>query len=159
MDVKYINPFINASVHTIQTMLGLTPERQNAFIKDDATAQGDVSGIIGFADKNISGSVALSFPTATALKIYELMMGEKVSRINSDVQDSVGELANIVTGTAKSEFSSLNVTFHISIPTVVVGKNHRITHKVGTPVVVIPFKLDDELEFTLEISMKMDGKK
>lgn len=140
-------------------MLGLTPERQNAFIKDDATAGGDVSGIIGFADKNISGSVALSFPIATALKIYELMMGEKVDHINPDVQDSVGELANIVTGTAKSEFSNMNVTFHISIPTVVVGKNHRIAHKVGTPVVVIPFKLDEDLEFTLEISMKIDGKR
>ncbi len=157
MDVKYINPFINSSIHTMETMLGLKPDRLPPHLKVDADAQGDISGIIGFADKSLSGAVALSFPMETALRIYEMMMGESVSRINSDVEDCIGELANIVTGTAKSEFYNMNVTFHISIPTVVVGKDHRITHRAGTPVVVIPFNMEGGLEFTLEVSMKMEG--
>jgi chemotaxis protein CheX len=125
-------------------------------MKDNSIAQGDISGIIGFADRKLSGSVALSFPINSVLKIYSMMMGESVSRINPDVQDSVGELANIIAGTAKKEFDEIDVQFHISIPTVVVGNNHTITHKAGTPVVVVPFKMDGDVEFTLEISMKLE---
>lgn len=156
MDVKYINPFINATVMTIEMMLGSTPVRQAPYMKDNSIAQGDISGIIGFADRKLSGSVALSFPTSSVLKVYESMMGEKVSRVNTDVQDSVGELANIIAGTAKKEFDEIDVQFHISIPTVVVGNNHTITHKAGTPVVVVPFKMEGDIEFTLEISMKIE---
>lgn len=141
---------------TIEMMLGSTPIRQAPYMKDNSIAQGDISGIIGFADRALSGSVALSFPTKSVLEVYELMMGEKVSRINTDVQDRVGELANIIAGTAKKYFDEINVQFHISIPTVVVGNNHTITPRVGTPVVVVPFKMAGNIEFTLEISMKIE---
>lgn len=117
MKVEYINPFVNAVHHTMETMLGVNPTRDAAFIKSNQLARGDVSGIIGFADKNITGSVALGFLTGTALKIYRLMIGEIVYKINSDVQDTVGEIANSVwrgetgirqDGTLISYFNSFN---------------------------------------------------
>ena len=154
MDVKYINPFINSVDHTMLTMLGIAPHRLAPFLKEHNHGQGDVSGIIGFASQEIVGSVALTFPELTALNVYQLMMGEVVNTINEEVQDTVGELANIIAGGAKEELSGLGISYHISIPTVVVGKNHTITHKGGTPVVAIPFKLDKD-SFYMEISMKM----
>ena len=158
MNVEYINPFIEAVFNTMKTMLGVKPERLTPVIKDNPLTQGDVSGIIGFASKNVSGAVALSFPTDTALKVYQLMMGEPVSQINSDVQDVVGELANIVAGGAKKLFSDAGFSFHISIPTIVVGRNHIITHKLDVPVVIVPFKLGSS-PFSMEITMKIDEKK
>ncbi|MCX6640570.1 MAG: chemotaxis protein CheX [bacterium] len=156
MDVKYINPFINAVVTTFETMIGLSIDRLDPFIKTHATAQGDISGIIGYASKDIIGSVALTFPEGTALEIYRLMMGEVVNDINEEVKDTVGELANIVAGTAKNEFSNLEISYHISIPTVVVGKNHTISHKGSVPVVVIPFQMTN-FKFFMEISMKLNS--
>ncbi len=154
MEVKYINPFITSIHNTMETMVGITPERMPPYVKDHNRVQGDISGIIGFADKNITGSVALSFPTAAALKIYHLMMGEIATRLSSDVQDIVGELANIVVGGAKKEFSEMGLSFHISIPFVVLGRDHIISHKFGTPVVVVPFKIGDDT-FSMEITMKV----
>jgi chemotaxis protein CheX len=156
MDVKYINPFINAVVTTFETMVAVSPERLDPFIKNHAMAQGDISGIIGYASKDIIGSIAMTFPQETAQSIYQLMMGEEVTEINEEVKDTVGELANIIAGTAKTEFSSLNIAYHISIPTVVVGKSHTISHKGGIPVVVIPFKMG-ELMFYMEVSMKLNS--
>jgi chemotaxis protein CheX len=154
MEVKYINPFVNSVLNAMETMLGITPDRLPPFLKSANLTHGDVSGIIGFGGKDISGSVVLSFPTETALGVYEKMMGEPASRINSDVQDTIGELTNIVAGGAKKDFSEEGLSFHISIPTVIVGKNHALGHKFDIPAVVVPFRIGKSA-FTMEISLKI----
>ncbi len=156
MDVRYINPFINATVNTLQVMMGLTAEPKTPYTKDDLATQGDISGIIGFAEKNISGSVILSFPEQTAIKLYNSMTGENVVRISRDVEDSIGELTNIVAGGAKTVLAAEGLPFNISIPSVVVGKNHMINSKVNAPIIVIPFQLD-RLRFVMEVTIKIDG--
>ena len=157
MKAEYINPFIEAVCNMMETMMGVTPERQGIAIKEDALTTGDISGIIGFADQSITGAVALSFPTETALTIYELMMDETAQGLTSDVQDTVGELANIVAGGAKKAFADLGHQFHISIPSVIIGSNHAIFHKIGTPVVV-SFLVKGK-PFCMEISLKIDNEK
>lgn len=154
MDAVYINPFINALVHAMETMIGISPERGTPYLKREHATQGDVSAIIGFAGPNVTGSVALSLPTLVALKVYSLMMGEKVYRITSDVQDVVGELANIVAGGAKTELSTRNLGFNISIPTVVVGPGHTLGHKGDVPVIVVPFGFGKH-RFMMEVSMRL----
>ncbi len=158
MDVKFINPFIESLINTLEMMVGITPGREQLYIKEDKMTHGDITGIIGFAERNITGSIALSFPNDAALMIYGLMTGENVAQINREVQDSIGELANIVAGGAKSELAKSGLAFHISIPSVIVGKNHAISHKVDTPVVVIPFLIGKaKHRFVMEISMKVLG--
>ncbi len=156
MNVKYINPFVKSVYNAMKIMLKTAPERGTAHLKDHNKAQGDVSGIVGFAARNIYGTLAISFPKATATKAFKLMVGDKANDISDDVRDFVGELANIIIGGAKQEFVKLGLPFEISIPTVVVGSAHTISHKGGTPVLVVPFKLDGS-EFRLEVSMKVEG--
>ena len=158
MNVKMINPFIKAVLNCFETMAGITPERQAPYLKDTALAQGDITGIIGFAEKNVLGSVSLSFPLASILKVYNIMMGETETRITREVQDLAGELTNIVAGGAKKAFSESGISFHISIPTIVTGKDHTIHHQLSTPVLVIPFKLEDS-PFLLEVTMKVDSRR
>ncbi len=153
MEVKFINPFISSVVNTMEMMLGLTPERKAPFLKENRLTQGDITGIVGFAEKQVTGSVALSFDERTALKAFSLVTGETTSRLSREVQDLIGELTNIVAGGAKTIFSEEDLSFHISIPSVVVGKDHLISHKVDIPVVVIPFVMED-MSFSVEVSMK-----
>lgn len=155
MNVELINPFIKSVYNCMETMVGIAPVRLAPFLKENALAQGDITGIIGFAEKNVFGSVSLSFPSKTALSIYNRTMNETETRLTREVQDLTGELANIVVGGAKKEFAKSGLTFHISIPTIVVGKNHTIHHQIDTPVIVIPFKMDED-EFMLEVTMKID---
>ena len=152
MDVQYINPFIDSLLNAFEMMLGVIPEREAIYLKEGISLTGEVSGIIGFADKNITGSIALCFPRDTALKVYSLLMGEQLASIDENVRDCVGELANIVAGGAKQAFSEAGLTYNISIPTIIIGKNHSIAHKIGTAVVVIPFRFD-RYEFNMEVSM------
>ncbi|MBC8278624.1 MAG: chemotaxis protein CheX [FCB group bacterium] len=155
MKVEYINPFLTSVNTAFETLIDILPLQEALFIKQQAVAGGDVTGIIGFVEKKVSGSVAISFPLDTALLIHNLMLGETVNRLTPGVQDTVGEIANIIAGGAKTEFAGMGLSFHISIPTIVAGKNHSINHNVGLPTVVIPFKLHDH-HFTLEVCMKVE---
>ncbi len=154
MDVRYVNPFINSVINTVETMVGTTPEPKPPYVKKDQMTQGDITGIIGFAEKNISGSIALSFPEDAALKIYNAITGENIISISKDVEDSIGELTNIVAGGAKTVLAEEGLSFNISIPSVIVGKNHTISHKADSPVIVIPFALVKN-RFSMEITMKI----
>jgi len=154
VDAIYIDPFVEAVCNTMKTMLGEAPSRKELKTRNDNSAQGDVSGIVGFASNNVFGSVALSFPMETAIKSYNMMVGDNIDTFSDDVRDTVGELTNIVAGGAKKVYADQGLSFDISIPTIVVGKNHSLTHKGGTPVVTVPFSLGD-YPFVLEISVKL----
>ncbi|MCB2210808.1 chemotaxis protein CheX [bacterium] len=154
MDVRYINPFINSLINTLKMMMDLDAVAATPFVKDNSKTSGDITGVIGFAEKKIMGSVALSFPEKAALMLFEGMTGEATDEINRDVEDCIGEVANIVAGGAKTEMAGQGLSFNISVPSVVVGQNHSIRHKAETPVIVIPFSVKDET-FVMEVTMKL----
>jgi chemotaxis protein CheX len=151
MDVGYINPFINSLYKSMESRIGVSPDRQSPYLKEGTKARGDVSAIIGYAAGDMVGLVVLTFPRATALQIYQLMKGEVILSISEGVQDIVGELVNSVTNGAKEEFSHMEIEYRLSIPTVVIGRNHATAHKGSAPVVVIPFNLG-EFPFYMEVS-------
>lgn len=150
MNVDYINPFIAATVEALSVMTFITPERGNPFLKKDATAKGDISGVIGFAG-DAKGSVALTFSESLAVKLYSQMVGEATSGLNDMVKDSIGELTNMVAGGAKSALAQKGFHFKIAIPSIVVGKGHSIQHNAGAPFLVVPFSADGDT-FWLEVS-------
>ena len=46
------------------------------------------------------------------------------------------------------------LSFHISIPTVVVGQGHTLVQKIDSPVMVIPFGVGKS-RFLMEVTMKL----
>ncbi|MDK9700592.1 MAG: chemotaxis protein CheX [bacterium] len=154
MDANLINPFIEALYEMFQTMMQTTPERSAPFLQENSHTESDISGIIGFVGPQVAGSVALCLSKEAAIELYELTMGESVNGITNEVKDMVGEFANIIAGTVKKKMASQELSFHISIPTIVIGSQHAIHHKLDTPVLVIPFTIDEH-PFYLKVSMKI----
>jgi len=154
MKIEFINPFIDAVNNALETMVGILPSRLKPFIKKGRSTIGDVTGLIGFAEKRISGSVSMSFTFKSISIIYEKMMGCVPESMDGEVEDLVGEITNIVAGGAKTSFAELGYPFNITLPIVVSGKDHTIKHKHDTPIIVIPFNIDDNL-FTMEISLQI----
>lgn len=100
---------------------------------------------------NITGSLSLIFPETTALYLHKLLCGDDCFQINRNVQDSIGELANIVAGGAKTLFSSEGIECYIGLPPIIIGK-HQISHKSEIPVVAVPFRLENR-KLVMEISI------
>ncbi len=112
----------------------------------------DISGIIGLAG-GVVGSVVLSFPKETAMKIVASFIGEDVPDVNKDVLDAIGELTNIVAGSAKKIFYEQGHHFKISLPNVVYGKDHKINRARDVPCISVTFS-SDAGPFAIEVSLK-----
>ncbi|MCP4725053.1 MAG: chemotaxis protein CheX, partial [bacterium] len=91
MKIDYINPFNNSVFNAMDTMVGIHVTREKPYLKKDKYTTGDITGIMGMAGKHLAGSVALTFPKKSILQIYEKMIGESASDLDSGVQDMVGE--------------------------------------------------------------------
>jgi len=142
MDVKYINPFLEGTLHVLKTMAMVEPKAGKPYLNTGMHAKGDVSGIIGLTGA-ASGSLALSFTEKCIFKIVSNMLGENHKEINADVRDAVGEITNMISGVARKNLESQGYNILAAIPTVVSGKNHSIVHVLGGPSVIIPFETND----------------
>ncbi len=155
LNVEYINPFISATLQAIEVTSNLRPERGKPFVRADRKAQGDITGFILLAGPT-RGTIALSFPTSVAIKLYAEMVGEEASELTDEVRDAVGEIANMVAGGAKAVLSQGGFTFKISIPEILVGKGRTIDHVGAGPALVVPFQLAGDT-FWLEVSFADPG--
>jgi chemotaxis protein CheX len=152
--VEYINAFIDSTINALKTMAMITPKREEVKVKKNGeSASFDVSGLIGLAG-NAVGSVVLSFPESTAVKVVSNFIEEEVKEVNQDVLDAIGELTNIVAGGAKKVFAEQGYSFKISIPNVVHGKDHKINRPKNVPCITVSFS-SDAGPFAIEISLKM----
>lgn len=139
MNAEFINPFVTALLNVIETMaqIKLLPGKPKK--KENNEAGGIVSGLIGMVGDNIQGSLSISFEEELVLEIMNNMLGEKPDSINSDVNDMVGEITNMICGGAKNELDQKGFDFGMATPIVVSGKNHTIDHQVDGKKVVLPF--------------------
>lgn len=149
MDVKYINPFLNATINVIKTMAFVDARPSKPYIKKGDTAVGDVSGIIGITGDN-EGTLSISFSQACIEAILTNMLGETISGINEEVRDAVGEITNMISGDARRVLDEMGLKLSAAIPTVISGKDHTITHISTGPTIAIPFATDHG-PFTVEV--------
>jgi len=138
MDVKYINPFITATGTVFKTMLNLDTSLEKPFVKNDKTATGDVTGVIGLAGDRI-GSVCVSFTESGAMLVYKTLMGDDCKEVSPEVVDAIGELTNIIAGQARKELERAGVNLKASIPTIVVGRGSELHMLSDSPMVSLPF--------------------
>lgn len=138
MDVKYINPFINAAQTVFKTMLGFEAKMGKPILKTERTTSGDISGIMGLAGDR-KGTLCISFHDKGALFVFKTLVGEECDKVNSEVVDSIGELTNIISGQARKEFEQAGLNLKAAIPMVVVGKNVEVNFITKIPIISLPF--------------------
>lgn len=142
MNVEFINPFIAALVNVLQTMAQTELKAGKPKKKTDELARGDVSGLIGMVGDKVKGSLSITFDEPLALELMNRMLGEKPEKINAEVTDMVGEIANMICGGAKNDLADKGYDFGMATPIVVAGKDHSITHQVDGPKMIMPFTSD-----------------
>lgn len=149
MDVRYVNPFINSTKCVFSTMLATDVFISKPVLKSDEDQRADVSAIIGLSGDAV-GCVALCFPMASAVRAASKFSGTEMAEDHENFSDAMGELANMVAGQAKANLDGLNCS--ISLPNVIIGKQHIIAHLSGTPRLALP--CDSGLgRFCVEVGM------
>jgi len=152
MDVKLINPFIEATIHVMSSMAFTEAHVGNPYLKENSLALGDVTGIVGLTGET-RGTLSISFSEDCILSIVGKMFDEEITKIDHDVKDAVGEILNIVSGQARKKLETLGRSLKGAIPSVIAGKNHSITHITAHSVIAIPFSTNNG-NFTIEICLE-----
>jgi chemotaxis protein CheX len=156
ISADWINPFITAATEVLDEILGVKPKLSKPYVKQSDEPLFDISGLIGLTGEAV-GSIAFSLPKQTALKMVSKFIGEEVLGLSADTRDAIGELTNIIAGRVKKIFYEKNIRMKISVPNIIVGKEHTISSAKGIPTIVIPF--ESELgNFAIQVSIKKASK-
>jgi chemotaxis protein CheX len=152
MDVKFINPFLQGTVEVLNKMAFMDPRPGKVYLKENNTAAGDVSGIIGITG-DATGSLAISFSDACICHIVGRMLGETFATANNDVFDAVGEITNMISGVARTYLEKDGMAVYAAIPSVIFGKHHTIDHILDAPSIIIPFSTEKGT-FVVDVCLK-----
>jgi chemotaxis protein CheX len=150
MKVEYINPFIISTIDTFKLMIKIDVKPDKPLLKQGNEPLYDISGIIGLSG-NAQGAISLSFPKIVALKTISAMIGSEIKIIGPEITDGIGELVNIIAGNAKQHLTEYHL--NISLPNVIVGKDHYVSSPSGIPTIIVPFKCEFG-DFAMEVSLK-----
>jgi len=147
LTAQCVNPVITATKSVFETMLGCTPVRSALSLKEGTTSCYDISAVIGITGK-ASGTIVVSLKLQTALQVLNRMLGIEATEINREVADAVGELTNMIAGSAKCHMEKLELS--ISIPNIVSGKNHEVHYPSNVQPICISY--DSEIgPFAIEV--------
>lgn len=158
LNTEFINPFIQATMNTFKTQVGVEIKPLKPFLKK-ANEQNkepiNLAGVINLTCSHFTGAIVIAFSEQVFLNIYEKMLDEKLDKIDDEVKDGAAELLNIIYGQAKSELNKRNFALEKAIPTVLSGSHIDVYHNPSAIVFVLPFE-SEAGSFNLEVSLSDD---
>ncbi|MBV5338264.1 MAG: chemotaxis protein CheX [Deltaproteobacteria bacterium] len=101
-----------------------------------------ITGMVGFAG-TYSGVISIHCPVALALKITSNMLGLDCDEVNEDLNDAIGEIANMLGGSVKQVLSKGGLDVKLSIPTVISGEDYTVNSLSDNDCVVVPFTVEE----------------
>jgi chemotaxis protein CheX len=152
MDVRYINPFIDAVRAVFATMIHIDVTLGKPHVTE-ISPKHDVSGIIGMSG-DVVGSIVVSFPASVAKVIVGKFAGCERPVGSPDFADALGEVVNMISGAAKAKFEGKRVS--ISTPSVVIGTNHTVACPANTVCISLPCAIYCG-EFSIDIAVREDA--
>lgn len=134
-------------------MLDVTPGEP--FKRKDDILTDSISGIIGLAGAT-KGLLAIHLPEKAALAVTTAFLGMDVEKIDEDVRDAVGELANMLGGSLKSVLDPSGSDIQLSMPSAIHGDEYSVDCLAGAQTVTVPFHFEDH-SFAVELQLRQDN--
>lgn len=151
LDVAFVNPFLVGTVEVLKIQAKTAAKPGNLAPRDaQAPLEGDLSGVIALESAAFVGTIVLSFPEATYLKIVSRMLGEEQASITAGNRDGASELTNMIFGYAKRVLSGQGHSVKMAIPRVAAGRTPADLPAVIGTRIAVPFE-SDAGPFTVEI--------
>jgi chemotaxis protein CheX len=134
---------IEATKEVFSTMMVMEVEDCYPMVEPITKFHCSITGMVGLAG-SYSGILSIHCPLPLALKITSNMLGMEVEEVGEDVNDALGEVANMLGGHVKQVLSKGGLDLNLSIPTVISGETYTVSSLNNHDCVVIPFQFDGE---------------
>ena len=98
-----------------------------------------ITGMIGLAGTH-RGVLAVHLPNKVAMEVTGNFLGMEISEINDDVQDAIGEIANMLGGNLKTILSDRGKDIQLSLPSTISGDQYNFTSQADVDQIILPFQ-------------------
>ncbi len=144
MNVEWINPFIRAANHVLGETVSFSPAELGQLLVEEIpyTTQ-DVTCMLGVSGV-LSGSVLLGMPDSVASVIVERMVGQPTPVSDALGESALGEVVNMISGSALRFLESAGYTCTITPPVVIRGRGAVIS-TAAKKRIVVPMRYGDAL--------------
>ncbi len=129
---------INSTQEIFATMLMMEVTPEAPLAERISKYRFSTSGIIGMAG-TVKGLLAIHAPNAVAMAITSNFLGMDVEEINEDVQDALGELANMLAGSVKTHLTETGKDIQLSIPSAICGEEYVLDYHARNDGAMVPF--------------------
>jgi len=102
-----------------------------------------LTAMVGLAG-TYNGLVSVHIPWPLAISFTSLMLGMEVTEIDADVNDAMGEIANMIAGSFKQHLSRGGSDIQLSTPSVVNGADYNVSSGNNLENITIKFSTDEE---------------
>ncbi|MCP3891442.1 MAG: chemotaxis protein CheX [Desulfobulbaceae bacterium] len=119
-------------------MLMMEIEVKGEIIAKNVPMEDSISGVIGLAGTR-KGVLAIHLPSKVAMAITGNFLGMEVEEIDEDVEDAVGELANMLGGDVKSILSGKGRDIDLSLPSIIRGERYDFQPTGEAERFLVPF--------------------
>ena len=92
-------------------------------LKPSSNHKDSVTGLIGLSG-TCKGVLAIHMPQKFALLVTSGFLGMDLEEINADVEDAIGELANMLGGSVKAFLSENGRDINLSMPSTISGEDY-----------------------------------
>jgi chemotaxis protein CheX len=113
-----------------------------------------ITAMVGFAGL-YNGLLSLHVPQKLALSFTSSMIGMDVTELNDDVNDALGEIANMIAGSFKHHLSKDGHEVRLSTPSVVTGKEYVISSGTMANTLTLLFDSNEEW-FMISVVVEVD---
>jgi chemotaxis protein CheX len=146
---------INATKEVFGTMVMMTLEDSYPLKEPVTSFHCSVTGMVGLAG-TYTGILSIHCPKSLAMRITSNMLGMEVDEVGEDVNDALGEIANMLGGYVKQILSKGGLDINLSIPTVIAGEDYTVNSMSDSDCVIIPF-LNENERFLVGLKLHKEG--
>lgn len=111
-----------------------------------------ITGMVGLAGTH-KGVLAVHFPKQIALDVTSSFLGMDVGEINEDVQDAIGEIANMLGGNLKTILSDRGRDIQLSLPSTISGDEYAFSSQADAEQIILPFQAPSGI-FFVEVELE-----
>lgn len=109
----------------------------------------NLTSMIGLGG-DLQGMLAVHCPAEVAKAITGAFLGMEVEKLDEDVKDAIGEIANMVAGNLKVSCGEKDIHVELAIPATVIGDKFSISGSSEAHRVNVPLSMDGKL-FWIEL--------
>lgn len=121
MNVKFLNPFIDAAIEVLSAECQLEARRANLTLQKTALTTDEVTVMLSLIGQ-VQGVVLYGLSRATGLSLVSRVMGQEFEEFDNLVQSGIAELGNVITGRATIKLSEAGFDSNISPPALILGE-------------------------------------